>query len=65
MIEPIITEWRFEYKHSNHAVFTGVIKAVSEKNRDAIMLNLLYSRFRRKLELSSKYGNVIFEEIFK
>jgi hypothetical protein len=49
MIEPIITEWSFEYKHTNHSVFRGVIKAVSLANRNTQMLSLLYKRYRRKL----------------
>lgn len=59
MIEPIITEWRFEYKHTNHSVFRGVIKAVSIANRDCQMESLLYNRYRRKLQLTG----VIFEEV--
>jgi hypothetical protein len=51
MIEPIITEWRFEYTHVNHSVFRGVIKAVSIDNRNTQVLSLLYKRYRRKLPL--------------
>jgi len=51
MIEPIITEWRFEYVSTNHSVFRGVIKAVSLANRNTQMLSLLYKRYRRKLPL--------------
>jgi hypothetical protein len=51
MIEPIITEWRFEYVSTNHSVFRGVIKAVSVDNRNTQMLSLLYKRYRRKLPL--------------
>jgi hypothetical protein len=51
MIEPIITEWRFEYLHTNHSVFRGVIKAVSIDNRNTQMLSLLYKRYRRKLPI--------------
>jgi hypothetical protein len=59
MIEPIITEWLFEYKHTNHSVFRGVIKAVSIANRDCQALSLLFNRYRRKLGLD----NVKFEEV--
>jgi hypothetical protein len=59
MIEPIITEWRFEYLHTNHSVFRGVIKAVSIANRDCQMLSLLFNRYRRKIGLE----NVKFEEV--
>jgi hypothetical protein len=59
MIEPIITEWKFEYKHTNHSVFRGVIKAVSIANRDCQALSLLYKRYRRKLTLAG----IIFEEL--
>ena len=51
MIEPTITEWKFEYSHTNHSVFRGVIKAVSIDNRNTQMLSLLYKRYRRKLPL--------------
>lgn len=51
MIEPIITEWSFEYLHTNHSVFRGVIKAVSIANRDCQMESLLYNRYRRKLSI--------------
>ena len=57
------TTYKFTFHHQNHSVFTGTIKATSLINRDKIMLNLLYTRFRRKLELDSKYGTVIFEEV--
>jgi hypothetical protein len=59
MIEPIITEWKFEYVSTNHSVFRGVIKAVSLANRNTQMLSLLFSRYRRKIGL----GNVKFEEV--
>jgi len=59
MIEQVVTEYKFHYVHSNHAVFKGVIKAVSEKNRDVQMLSLLYNRFRRHLTLDG----VVFEEV--
>jgi rRNA maturation protein Rpf1 len=59
MIEPIITEWKFEYKHTNHSVFRGVIKATSILNRDTQALSLLFSRYRRKIGLE----NVKFEEV--
>lgn len=51
MIEPIITEWKFEYVSTNHSVFRGVIKAVSIDNRNCQMLSLLYKRYRRKLPI--------------
>lgn len=59
MIEPIITEWSFEYKHTNHSVFRGVIKAVSIANRDTQALSLLFNRYRRKIGLE----NVKFVEL--
>lgn len=55
--------YKFTFKHSNHSVFTGTIKATSIDNRDAQMLNLLFNRYRRKLPLKSVYGVVNFEEI--
>lgn len=61
MIEPIITEWKFEYKHTNHSVFRGVIKAVSLANRNTQMLSLLFNRYRRKIGLE----NVKFVELNK
>lgn len=60
--QEVIT-YKFTFKHTNHSVFTGTIKAFSIENRDAIMLNLLHERFRRKLELSSVYGKVEFVEV--
>jgi len=59
MIEPIITEWSFEYVSTNHSVFRGVIKAVGILNRDTQMLSLLFNRYRRKIGLE----NVKFEEV--
>jgi hypothetical protein len=61
MIEPIITEWKFEYLHTNHSVFRGVIKAVSIANRDCQALSLLFNRYRRKIGLE----NVKFVELNK
>lgn len=55
--------YKFSYRHINHSLFTGTIVAFSEKNKIAQMLNLLYKRYRRKLELDSIYGRVVFEEV--
>lgn len=58
-----IKEYQFTFKHINRSVYRGTIKATSITNRDKIMLNLLFSRYRRKLPLKSIYGVVNFEEI--
>lgn len=55
--------YKFTFKHSNHSVFTGTIKATSIDNRDTQMLSLLSQRYRRNIGLDSRYGKVIFEEI--
>ena len=55
--------YKFSYKHINHSLFTGTIVATSEENRDKQMRNLLFARFRRKLELDSIYGKVMFVEV--
>ena len=60
--QEVIT-YKFTFKHTNHSVFTGTIKATSIDNRDAIMLNLLFNRYRRKLPLTSQYGSVEFEKV--
>jgi hypothetical protein len=61
MIEPSITEWKFEYVSTNHSVFRGVIKAVSVDNRNTQALSLLFNRYRRKIGLE----NVKFVELNK
>lgn len=63
MINQIVTIWKFEYVSTNHSVFRGTIKAISIENRDAIMLNLLFNRYRRKLPLVSRQGSVKFEKV--
>jgi hypothetical protein len=59
MIEQVVTEYKFTYRHVNHSVFKGVIRATSIKNRDVQMLSLLYGRYRRHLTLDG----VVFEEV--
>lgn len=63
MLELEIKEYQFTYRHINHSVFRGVIKATSIVNRDTQMLSLLYNRYRRKIPLSSIYGKVEFVEL--
>lgn len=60
--QEVIT-YKFTFKHTNHSVFTGTIKATSIDNRDTQMLSLLSQRYRRNIGLDSRYGKVIFEEI--
>jgi|JI71714B2RNA_FD_contig_31_3833019_length_4098_multi_6_in_0_out_0_7 hypothetical protein len=54
-----MTTYKFTYKHYNHSVFKGEIVAHNEEHRDKLMLNLLYSRYRRKLSLDG----VVFVEV--
>lgn len=60
--QEVIT-YKFTFKHTNHSVFTGTIKATSIDNRDTQMLSLLSQRYRRNIGLDSRYGKVIFEEV--
>jgi hypothetical protein len=55
--------YKFTFKHTNHSVFTGTIKATSIDNRDTQMLSLLSQRYRRNIGLDSRYGKVVFEEV--
>lgn len=59
MINQETTTYKFTYKHVNHSVFTGTIKAVSIVNRDTQMMSLLYNRYRRHLTLDG----VVFEVV--
>lgn len=58
-----VTTYKFTFKHTNHSVFTGIIKATSIDNRDTQILSLLSQRYRRNIGLDSRYGKVVFEEI--
>lgn len=60
MIEQEITLWTFKFKHTNHSVFKGVIKATSIENRDTQALSLLNNRYRRPLPLSGPNGTMVF-----
>jgi hypothetical protein len=51
MNEQVVTEYQYNYCHSNHAKITGTIKTVNIANRDCQMLSILYNRFKRHVTL--------------
>lgn len=55
-----VTTYKFTFKHSNHAVFKGEIKATSIENLHTQALSLLSQRFRRNLPLDGIHGKMVF-----
>ena len=52
--------YKFTFKHSNHSVFKGEIKATSIENLHTQALSLLSQRFRRNLPLEGIHGKMVF-----
>lgn len=52
--------YKFTFKHTNHSVFTGTIKATSIENLHTQALSLLSQRFRRNLPLDGIHGKMVF-----
>lgn len=52
--------YKFTFKHTNHSVFKGEIKATSIENLHTQALSLLSQRFRRNLPLDGIHGKMVF-----
>lgn len=44
--------YSFTYKHTNHSIFRGTIKAINEDNLNGQLRAKLFNRFRREQDIS-------------
>lgn len=44
--------YNFTYKHTNHSIFRGKIKATSEDNLNGQLKAKLFGRYRRECDIS-------------
>ena len=63
-IFPEIKYYSFEYKHFNHSVFRGKVKAVDDTNLHTQLESLLFNRYRRKQDVSKVKVVEISKEVF-
>jgi hypothetical protein len=57
--------YSFTYKHTNHSVFRGFIKATSEDNLNGQLKAKLFNRYRREQDINKAIVVEITQEEFE